>query len=690
MNPVTASTSRPHSRRALALTACLALAVLAVACDDSSGNGGTDTQAGTDTTSNDATLPFDFLDDEDTTSDTPGDIPFTCSDADNRCIDTARRIACIDGEQVVENCQGDDVCFQGECAPVICDPGHIDSCTPDGKYVGCNAAGTGTGTFACPAGSLTCVDGACVPRVCDAGESRCQDDDQVLVCNEAGTAFVPGSRCTDVDAKRVCDDGQCKPICEAITKTSSYIGCDYWAVDLDNYTDDDPRYRADEQPFAVVVSNATSDLPARITVWDYETTQSGTPLVAEFELAPGELRSLILPPDCYDSRPSCPASRINNNSSRAKSAFYIKSDVPITAYQFNPFENVGVFSNDASLLLPQPSLGLRYRIMTRRHQFQSSPAFMSIVATEPGETHVTVNVTDATEGRILPDNTVVVPAIPAGGSHTFTLEQFEVLNISSAWQSDLTGSEVIADKRIAVFAGVECVDVPETNPRTQACDHLEEMMYPISAWGTTYHAVKTAPYRRNPLEEGGPPRRSGERDFWRILARQDNTVVTTNPDQTEGPVTLQAGEWFEFPTAQDFEISATRPILVGQFMPGVQDPLDPALGISGDNGDPTFILGVPVQQYRTSYVFLVPNYYIYDFVSIIAPVGTTVRLDDEEIDAAQFEPFGAGEYAVARILVEDGVHTISSDAPAGVFVYGIDPSVSFGYPAGLDLQDIFQ
>lgn len=663
------------------------LALLSAACDTTTKSD--DDTAAEDTGRADTTSQPDTLD-EDIAEDTAGDTAVTCADADNRCIDTARRIACIDGEQVVESCTDGDVCWEGECAPVVCEAGKIDSCTAEGQYVGCNTAGTEHGTFACDPASLTCVDGACIPRICDEGETRCQDDDQVLVCNEAGTAFVPGSRCTDVDAKRVCDDGQCKPICEAITKTSSYIGCNYWAVDLDNYTSDDPRYRADEQPFAVVVSNATGTLPARVTVWDAEAEVNGAPLVEEFLLQPGELQAVTLPPGCYDSRPSCAASKIINNSTRAAAAFHIKSDVPITAYQFNPLENVGVFSNDASLLLPQPSLGLRYRIMTRRHQFDSSPAFMTIVATEPEPTNVTVTVTERTEGKTLPDGTVVIEPIEAGGTATFTLEQYEVLNIASAWQSDLTGSEVIADQRVAVFAGVECVDVPETNPRTQACDHIEQQMYPIGAWGTEYHAVKTAPYRRNPLVEGGEPRKSGERDFWRVLARQDNTVVTTIPDQTEGAVTLQAGEWFEFPSAQDFEISATRPILVGQFMPGVQDPLDPALGQPGDNGDPTFILGVPVLQYRTSYVFLVPSFYIYDFVSIIAPVGATVMLDGVEVAASEFVPFGDGEYAAAKIIVEDGVHTVESTQPTGVFVYGIDPSVSYGYPAGLDLQNIFE
>jgi len=681
---------------AIVLACCL---TLVVGCDDtsSSGDDTRDTSSMRDTQSRDDTSA-----DTSTTGTDTEDDAAPCATTANRCIDESRRIVCTPDGQEVEDCADDTICTNGECLPIICEAGRIDSCTDGGLYVGCNEQGTAEGEFPCPTTGFTCVDGECIPRLCNEGEKKCLDSEQVLVCNEAGTAFVEGTRCTEQGAKRQCDEGECKPICDVITKTSSYIGCDYWAVDLDNYTSQDPRFRADEQPFAVVVSNATGDLPAEISVWDASGQDSGMPLVTEFTLAPGELESIILPPDCYDQDPVCESAHAVNNTTLVDAAFHIRSDVPITAYQFNPLENVGVFSNDASLLLPQPSLGKRYRIMTRRHEFESSPAFITVVATEQGVTNVTITPSGNTEAGRKPDGTLIDP-ISAGTPTTFELSQFDVLNIASKEGVDLTGSEVVADERVAVFAGIECVDVPETDPRTEACDHLEQQMYPINAWGFTYNAVKTAARRRYPGPETQPcdvPRDqlmpdgeqlpSGERDFWRVLARQDNTVVTTTPDQTDGPVTLNAGEFFEFPSQDDFEIDATRPILVGQFIPGIEDPLDPELGQHGDFGDPTYILGVPVEQYRTEYVFLTPDKYYLDYVTIIAPVGATVNLDGQPVPESEFSNFGTDTYMAAKLQIEDGVHTVTSEEPVGVFVYGIDCSVSYGYPAGLDLQSIFE
>ena len=105
-------------------------------------------------------------------------------------------------------------------------------------------------------------------------------------------------------------------------------------------------------------------------------------------------------------------------------------------------------------------------------------------------------------------------------------------------------------------------------------------------------------------------------------------------------------------------------------------------------GDPALILAAPVEQYRDEYVFLSPNKYLEDYINIIAPVGAQVTLDGGNISAANFTTIGGTGYMVARLKVADGVHTIKSDQKVSVIAYGYDDDVSYGYTAGLNLQDL--
>ena len=233
-------------------------------------------------------------------------------------------------------------------------------------------------------------------------------------------------------------------------------------------------------------------------------------------------------------------------------------------------------------------------------------------------------------------------------------------------------------------------------------------MYPVKTWGTTYIATRSYP-------------RNQERDDWRIMAAKDATKITTYPSQTNVPV-LNAGEWIDFESTDNFVIKSKKPILVGQFLEA-QDAPDPNIGRHKDprdagTGDPSFLLSVPVEQFRKDHVFIAPNKYKFDCVSIITPVGAQVYLDgkllsendltfktineinqlmeskgveqpvDLGVTFGDYRMVGDGEWAVWRLVIADGVHTVTSDQPVGVISYGYDRYVSYGYPAGLNLQDL--
>jgi hypothetical protein len=548
----------------------------------------------------------------------------------------------------------------------------------------------------------------CVPN-----NRRCKDDDQVEKCDETGTIWELDEGCDGATTGRRCEEGTCVKLCEIAAKLQTYMGCDYWAVDLDNAFvpgGSTGFYDAAGSQYSVVVSNPDDKRPATVEIFNIHgpvtegTSCTGSNCVnVPLDLSPippGSLRVFNLP------------RRDVNGTVIAPQAYRVHASVPITAYQFNPLENEGVFSNDASLLLPENVLGKYYIVMTREQTFDSLRGYLTVVGVRPGATQVSVTVTGKTLASTQKVNgEPVIPSMNAGDSHTFTLQQYDVLNIeTNETGADLTGSVILADREVVVFGGSEASNAPNTNhcnfeynvcdwqvkqgiPVNQAkpcsshedckdyitccADHMEQQMFPVHTWGTRYIASKS--YDRN-LES----------DSWRIMAAENGTLVTTFPPQGNIPV-LNRGEWYDFESDGHFEIIAEKPILVGQYLAAEQAPNPNLNGIPGPGdagtGDPAFMLNVPVAQFRTEYVFLAPNKYAYDHVNIIAPVGAVVEMDGQILDAAQFEPISP-EYHVARLQIEDGVHQVQADQPMGVIVYGYDQYVSYGYPAGLNLKDL--
>lgn len=632
----------------------------------------------------DASPPDDAPGNNGDHSNNAGDVVIdTCDEAQNTCLSSNEVLHCVNGVRTREYCPENELCFGGKCGAVVCTPNQIEACRKNGKYYGCNSAGTGMGDFDCDYG-LTCIDNTCQARLCEQNSGQCKDEETIYLCNEAGTAYDVEKNCNDILPKSVCDGGKCVPICEQTRKEASYIGCEYWAVDLDNAIDAG-TYDAAGQPFAVVLSNTHPSFSAAVQIFTKENNRVVESLA--FEIPPGEVKSVFLPDGCYKSKLgggyiSCERAYSTNGSTITDTAFYIKSDLPITAAQFNPLDNVDVFSNDASLLFPTTALGLRYMVMSRQQNYDHFHSFVTVVATQPGQTQVAI--TSSCKMMSGTDqNGKTIYAMNKGDVQTFTLNQYDVLNLeTAALGEDPTGSTVTADKLVAVFAGNEATSLPETTPVTCCADHIEHQQYPLSAWGKNYHAVKLKP-------------RNKERDLWRIMARTDNTVITTTPNVFKSDsITLNAGQWYDLLTRESFTISASAPILLGQFMTGEHDPISPETGtITKDSagiGDPAYLIGVPIEQYRTDYTFLTPSKYKRDYITIIAPVTASVILDNAPIPDTDFFTFGNGTYKAAYKLVQDGSHTISASERIGLFAYGYDSYVSYGYPAGLDLRELFE
>lgn len=743
------------SRRVLHLTLLLALFGLAAACG-SSGEGAGEAD-GSGSPVEDAELDAGEGDADDAELDIATD---TRLEVNNSCVPGTRRCAldgsnayeiCDDfGEYIQVACGDDEVCERGECVvSVNCEPYEVERCLDCRTYEGCSPSGAAIGEYPVPFDRV-CVedeDGARLEEsVCTPNSTRCADDTTVEACDECGTSYQFARDCFADDETTVCDLGQCISQCDFIEKRKTYIGCEYWAVDLDNAfvpAGGGNFIDADGKPFAVVVSNPSLDLTAEVSITKRSLVNGVEvdDVVATREVAPGALE--VIPLHFYSSasdRTGIPLSDIQGTMIGYES-FKVESTLPIVAYQFNPLDNETVYSNDASLLFPTSSLGTEYWVMTRRQTFDRLKGYLTVVAVLPGETEVTVtlpprtleNPLETLAGVNVDDSAQQIPPLDGGESITFTLRQGQIFNLETNRPgADLTGSYVTSNRQIAVFGGAEAANAPSDDscvfresfddwvcqatrltfdprpcvndagePDIQLCsdyitccaDHIEHQMLPVNAWGRNFNATRSFP-------------RGDEADTWRILAAEDGTSVQLLglpdtwdfPDLIPSPsrreFTLDAGGWVDFQSAVDFEISASRPVMVGQFLaaefapyPRSNDINAPAHADAG-TGDPAFILAVPVEQYRTDYTFLAPRGFELDYVTVTAPITAEVRFDGRVIDEEEWINFGRGDFRVARLVVEDGAHSITSDEPAGIMVHGYDSFVSYGFAGGLDLRDI--
>jgi hypothetical protein len=608
-----------------------------------------------------------------------------------------------------------------ESIPASCDPAAL-RCVANTPQR-CNDEGTAwVEQAACGGATPVCAEGSgCTP--CVAGQRTCEGS-QPLVCSDSGSGFVSAGAPCDGDAGESCQHGVCVNACSASSIGNSYVGCEYVAVDLPNCQQSGTLSPSDAQ-FAVVVSNGDQALTARVRVFTGD--DDSQPLLTA-DVAPNDLAVLAINPAVPPAR-----SNVQGSGVHLGRAFHIVSNLPVTAYQFNPLNNTeAAFSNDASLLLPLNSLGSEYIVATGdgvvggddtngdgvAEEMMPWGAFVTIVAIEDG-TEVTVTPTWE-----------VQPGAGVGGGEapvTVTLDRFDVLNLESqtvdgedtpAGTANLSGTGVRATRPVAVFSGNVATVVPQ--PEASCCaDHLEEQIIPLAAWGQRF-VVARGMGRRAPGD--------WEPEYYRITggnppAGQDVIHLTYAPSAPEGaPTELHEGESVQFPSTTDYIVDADGPLLVTSFFVSsyysapeinLSNPFSmhtcftqaectglpyAAVCVTGafggtcePVGDPSMTVIPPVEQFRSSYVFLTPLDYEFDAITVIVPMGTSLILDGAPLEAAT--PIGelAGtSYGAVRTLVADGTHRLSTEGgeEVGLIVLGMDKDVSYGYPAGLDLEAI--
>lgn len=631
---------------------------------------------------------------------------------------------------------------------LVCQPGEMLGCREENSPAIdiCNADGTEVVAGSCNAGQV-CRAGECVAVNCIPGVRRCGPDGPEE-CDEAGDGFVAQGACED-GAR--CEDGFCLDRCELARRNKSYIGCEYWAVELENHLLYDAGLEEDRlPPFGIVLSNPSDTHDAKITVYDsegviaraipervvgldrpdpsvtFETVYSEVVDADGNQLSriDGEVNEIVLPRGALMTL-IMPHKRIPfGQSAVGEFGYKVESDSPIVAYQFNPLCCNYNTTNDASLLIPESALTRDYMFLGYAIFAGDSvsrlddpwSATLTVVATEP-DTEVTIQLRPPKgEGR--PYSELFYPEAPessritgpdASGKITATLQPFEVLNIGGAGKApveDLTGTRISSTEPIAVFSGHSCAFVPYT---LGFCDHIESQLFPLETWGRRF--VLSPLKLRNPNALMSNTR---EATYWKFVARQDDTRILTGIDLSHGPggtlrpadegvpscvefsddptqgiIRLDAGETCEFGTRTMLVAQSNHPISVGAFISG-QDSVfeDPQPGDRA--GDPAFFFVPPEEQYRTSYTVLTPKTYFQNYVTITTQPGFGVTLNGQTLDLTQFDHELLEDEGIIRahVLLEEGPQNMESQIPFGIIVYGYDDYVSYAYTGGLNLTKL--
>jgi hypothetical protein len=516
---------------------------------------------------------------------------------------------------------------------------------------------------------------------CSADLHSVVDCNNTIVTTCGGTDACDGASHTCVDA------------CTGAATNHHSIGCDYYATDTETQ---EPTYC-----FAAFVAN-TWTVPVHISVEYGGTSEdvaaftrlpvgNGPSLTyAAYDpvagLPPGEVAILFLAGN-NGGAPNCPVTSAvpaaAHNGTGIFTSFHITTDVPVVAYEINPYGGGSVAVTAASLLLPTTVWDVDYIAVNPAPSGAGSPS-LNIIARDDA-TVVTLTPKVAVDGGT---------GIPAGAANvpmTINLSKGQQAQITQP--AELTGSVISSSAPVGLMSAHNCMNVPAG---VSYCDHGEQMVPPVHALGNRYVGVMYRP--RVPAETA---------TFWKVVGTVDGTQLTYSTP-VGGPATLNKGDAVNFLTGTPFVVQSQdsdHPFEMFTYMTS-------STYVSEGYGDPDFVVSVPPEQYLEDYVFFADPTYPETNLVIIRERGLDSQFHDVTLDCAgalaNWQPVGDFEWTRADLMTGNfmpvgncstGRHQIKSDAPFGLWVWGwgtpltgsgtnFTANVSYGYPGGMNVAPI--
>ena len=229
------------------------------------------------------------------------------------------------------------------------------------------------------------------------------------------------------------------------------------------------------------------------------------------------------------------------------------------------------------------------------------------------------------------DNTKVTIAAPTPINVTLNRGQ-SYMRVAAG---DVTGFRVSSDKPIGVNAGDACI-----NTGAGACDHVEEMLFPVTSWASDYF-VPLLPQAQS----------------FRVVAAENDTEVVVDGVSVG---TLAAGAFYNA-LGGGKRVQTSKPSQVYII----------AMGEPSGGGDPAFLLlpGVQNGVDRATFSALAADNVNTLVVSMPTAATASLMLDGAPVQTT-WVTYASGDQSYAQIGVTAGSHSLTADQPFTPVVWG--------------------
>lgn len=336
----------------------------------------------------------------------------------------------------------------------------------------------------------------------------------------------------------------------------------------------------------------------------------------------------------------------------------IKSDEPISVHVVdNAVPDVGGF-----LALPVESLGNEYMVMSYTPHDKSEFLITSVMDQTKIYVHLQTKSNLTYLGQTYKNGDVI---------HE-TLDTFETWQVNS--DSDLTGTTIKSDGKIAVFSGAQCAQVPEAS---QECGYIVEQLPTVTAWESSFVV---------PLLKQCD-------NIVRVVSRDEDTVVQyTFNRRTWSTRTNSTNFVDQIYTVQDTQdpvvlVESSRPILVALLI---------GSGTSSSSCKPSMTLIPGIPQYISSYQFSIPSELSTAVLSIIVP---RAKLPGVRMNGLPLLPVwqvhaslttSVHEFTVMEVDVQSASGPVLlnhlENIDFGAIIFGGRDNETFAFPLGMSMD----